>query len=89
MDYTDRVGIVTGGTGALGQSVAREIRTSEATINCVAPNTIDTEANRRMISRVDPRRWVKPEDVAELIAYSCSEAGGAVNGSVIPNYGQL
>ena len=74
---------------SLTQSVARELRTSGVTINCVAPSTIDTAANRRMIAKADPSRWVKPEEIATLIAYLCSEAGGAVNGAVIPIYGQL
>ncbi|HUZ03243.1 MAG TPA: SDR family NAD(P)-dependent oxidoreductase [Thermomicrobiaceae bacterium] len=73
---------------SMTQSLGRELRATGVTINCVAPSTIDTEANRRMMPKADPSRWVKPADIAALIAYLCSEAGAAVNGAVIPIYGQ-
>ncbi len=74
---------------SLTQSVAREIRTSGVTINCVVPSTIDTPANRAAMPKGDPTKWVKPEEVAALILYLCSDAAAAVNGAVIPIYGQL
>lgn len=75
--------------GAMTQAVAREIRTTGVTINCVAPSTIDTEANRQQLPKADPSRWVQPGDVAALLAYLCSDAAGAINGAVIPIYGQV
>lgn len=74
---------------SLTQSVAREIRTTGVTINCIVPSTIDTEANRRMMPKADPKRWVKPQAIADLIAFLCTDSGAAINGAVIPVYGQL
>lgn len=71
------------------QSVAREIRTSGVTINCLAPSTIDTEANREAMPKGNPARWVEPIQLASLILYLCSDAASAINGAVIPIYGQL
>lgn len=74
---------------SMTQTVAREIRASGVTINCVAPSTIDTEENRRIISRADPSRWVKPSQIAALLRYLCSDAAAAINGAVIPVYGKV
>ncbi len=74
---------------AMTQSVAREIRTSDVTINCLAPSTIDTEANREAMSKGNPARWVQPSQLASLILFLCSDAAAAINGAVIPIYGQL
>jgi NAD(P)-dependent dehydrogenase (short-subunit alcohol dehydrogenase family) len=74
---------------AMTQAVAREIRASGVTINCVAPGTIDTEANREAMPKGNPARWVQPSQLASLILYLCSDAAAAINGAVIPIYGQL
>lgn len=74
---------------AMTQSVAREIRTSGVTINCLAPSTINTEANREAMPKGNPARWVQPSQLASLILFLCSDAAAAINGAVIPIYGQL
>ena len=74
---------------ALTQSLARELRGTGVTINCIVPSTIDTEANRRMMPKADPSKWVKPEDVAALLLFLCSPQAEAINGAVIPIYGKL
>jgi NAD(P)-dependent dehydrogenase (short-subunit alcohol dehydrogenase family) len=74
---------------ALTQSLARELRGTGVTINCIVPSTIDTEANRRMMPKADPAKWVKPEDVAALLLFLCSPQAEAINGAVIPIYGKL
>lgn len=74
---------------AMTQSVAREIRTGGVTINCVAPSTIDTEASRQAMLKGNPSRWVQPSQIAALLLYLCSDAAAAINGAVIPIYGQL
>lgn len=74
---------------ALTQSLARELRGTGVTINCIVPSTIDTEANRRMMPKADPAKWVKPEEVAALLLFLCSPQAEAINGAVIPIYGKL
>lgn len=73
---------------SMTRAIAREVRTTGVTINCVVPSTLDTEENRRTM-KGDPARWVRPEQVAALMRYLCSDAAAAINGAVIPVYGQL
>ena len=73
---------------AMTQAIAREVRTTGVTVNCVVPSTLDTEENRQSM-KGDPSRWVRPEQVAALMLYLCSDAAAAINGAVIPVYGQL
>lgn len=73
---------------SMTQAIAREVRTTGVTVNCVVPSTLDTEENRRSM-KGDPSRWVRPEQVAALMLYLCSDAAAAINGAVIPVYGQL
>ena len=74
---------------AMTRSIAREIRTNGITINCIAPSTIDTAANRETIPKGNAARWVQPDQLASLILYRCSDAAAAINGAVIPISGQL
>jgi NAD(P)-dependent dehydrogenase (short-subunit alcohol dehydrogenase family) len=73
----------------LTQSIARELRGTGVTINCVVPSTVDTEANRQMMPKGDPATWVKPESVAALLLFLCSPEAEAINGAVIPVYAKL
>lgn len=73
----------------LTQSIARELRGTGVAVNCIVPSTIDTEANRQMMPKADPTRWVKPEEVAALLLFLCSPEAEAINGAVIPIYGKL
>lgn len=68
----------------LTQALARELRGSGVTVNCIAPGTIDTPANREAMPKADPKTWVKPEEIAALLWYLCSPEAAAVTGAVIP-----
>jgi len=39
----------------------------------VAPSTIDTPINRQSMPDADPAAWVKPQDIAALLEFICSE----------------
>ncbi len=68
-------------------AVARELRGTGVTANCIAPATIDTPANRAAMPQADPSKWVGPEQVAALLWYLCSPEAAALNGAVIPIVG--
>lgn len=53
----------------------------------VVPSTIDTPENRRAMPDADFEKWVKPEQIAETIAFLCSDAARAVRDPVIKLYG--
>lgn len=68
-------------------AVARELRGTGVTANCIAPATIDTPANRAAMPNADYTKWVRPEQVAALLWYLCSPEAAALNGAVIPIVG--
>jgi NAD(P)-dependent dehydrogenase (short-subunit alcohol dehydrogenase family) len=72
---------------ALVQAVALEVAGKGVTANVVLPSTIDTPANRAADPKADPRRWVQPKAIADLILYLTSAAAADVNGAAIPIYG--
>jgi NAD(P)-dependent dehydrogenase (short-subunit alcohol dehydrogenase family) len=77
------------GVVALTASIAADYRRSGVAANVILPAIIDTPSNRADMPDADRSRWVTPEQVAELVLFLCSEAGGALNGASIPVYGKL
>lgn len=65
------------------QTVAAECREYGVSANVLVPGIIDTPANRAAMPDADTSSWVKPEAMAEVIRFLCSDAGGAVNGSAL------
>jgi NAD(P)-dependent dehydrogenase (short-subunit alcohol dehydrogenase family) len=72
---------------ALTRAVAAETRGTDITANCVLPSIIDTPANRAAMGEENAARWVKPESLAEVVAFLASEAAGDVRGAAVPVYG--
>jgi len=52
----------------------------------VAPSTIDTVINRQSMPNADPAAWVKPEQIATLLEFICSEKGDALRDPVYKIY---
>ncbi len=72
----------------LTETIAEEVRDLGINCNCVMPSVIDTEANRKAMSDADFSKWVKPEEIARVILFLCSEDAKIINGAAIPAYGQ-
>lgn len=53
----------------------------------IVPSTIDTPANREAMPKADPGRWVKPEEIAETIAFLVSEKANSLREPVLKIYG--
>lgn len=77
------------GLVALVKSVAEETRDLDITANCVLPSVIDTPANRAAMGDAEASRWVRPERLAESIAFLASEAAGDLRGATLPVYGRV
>ncbi len=81
-------GVSKAGLNALIQTIAKEVHGKGITANVVLPSTIDTAANRKSMPDADPSRWVKPESIARLILWLCSDAAADTSGALIPVYGK-
>jgi NAD(P)-dependent dehydrogenase (short-subunit alcohol dehydrogenase family) len=56
-------------------------------VNSVLPSIIDTPANRKAIPGADFAKWPKPEEIANVILFLCSDAARVIHGATIPVYG--
>ena len=86
------------GMGAYAASKAGVHRLTEAlaaewkgkiTVNAVLPSTIDTAANRASMPNADFAKWVRPEELAEVILFLTSDAASAVTGALLPVNGRV
>jgi NAD(P)-dependent dehydrogenase (short-subunit alcohol dehydrogenase family) len=65
------------------ESAAADLQGTPITLNAVLPNTMDTPQNRAAMPGADPSRWVKLEEVANVLAFLVSDAASAVNGQAL------
>lgn len=72
---------------AMMDALAKEVRGTGVRVNSVLPSTIDTEANRRAMPQADHAKWPKPDEIARVILFLCSDAGRVVHGAAVPVYG--
>lgn len=71
----------------LTESMSAELREHNINVNCVMPSIIDTPANRADMPKADPKRWVAPAALADVILFLCSERSRAVHGAALPVVG--
>jgi NAD(P)-dependent dehydrogenase (short-subunit alcohol dehydrogenase family) len=55
----------------------------------VLPSTIDTAANRASLPDADFSKWVRPEELADVILFLASDAASAVTGALLPVAGRV
>jgi NAD(P)-dependent dehydrogenase (short-subunit alcohol dehydrogenase family) len=68
----------------LTETMAAELRSRGINVNCVLPTIIDTPENRAAMPQTDPRRWVAPQELAEVIVFLASDAARAIHGAALP-----
>jgi NAD(P)-dependent dehydrogenase (short-subunit alcohol dehydrogenase family) len=73
---------------ALFDSLAEEVKARNINVNSVVPSIMDTPANRQAMPRADYSNWPKPEDVAKVILFLCSEDAKLIQGAAVPVYGK-
>lgn len=82
--YTaSKAGVIT-----LVEVASDEVKDRGVTVNCILPSVIDTPGNRRAQPDADHSRWVKPEEIGEVIRFLVSHQSTAVTGAAIPVYGR-
>jgi NAD(P)-dependent dehydrogenase (short-subunit alcohol dehydrogenase family) len=73
----------------LTESMSAELREKGIRVNCVLPSIIDTAPNRAAMPDADPKKWVAPRDLAQVIAFLCSDGASAIHGAAIPVNGMM
>src|SRR5215831_8210717 len=71
----------------LVESLSEETKESNINVNCIMPSIIDTEANRKAMPTANFGKWAKPEDLANIVLFLCSEEAKIITGAAIPTYG--
>lgn len=73
------------------RATAREVASRSITVNAVAPGFIETEmtgdlgeaASKAILATIPLGRFGQPQDVANLVAFLASEAGGYITGQTL------
>jgi NAD(P)-dependent dehydrogenase (short-subunit alcohol dehydrogenase family) len=68
----------------LTQTLAREGAPHGITANAILPTIIDTPGNREGMPGADRSDWLDPSDIARVLLFLASPAGGIVNGAALP-----
>lgn len=65
-----------------------EYRAKGVRANAIVPSVVDTPANRASMSDADFSRWVRPEQIAAVVAGLIADDGEAVTGTHVKVYGR-
>ena len=72
---------------ALLASLASDLKGTGVRVNSILPSIIDTQANRKAMPKAEFALWPKPEDIARVILFLCSDEARVIHGAAIPVYG--
>jgi NADP-dependent 3-hydroxy acid dehydrogenase YdfG len=91
MDAASGKGMIAYGLGKslifrLAELMNDEAKGTNVVTSVVVPSTIDTAQNRKAMPDADPAKWVKPETIAEIIYFHCTDAASAIREPVIKVY---
>jgi len=77
------------GVAKLTEALADEVKDNGITVNAVLPSIIDTPVNRADMPTAEFDRWVKAEQIADLIVFLLSDRASAITGALIPITGRV
>ncbi|MGH9976580.1 MAG: SDR family oxidoreductase, partial [Nitrososphaeraceae archaeon] len=66
------------------ESIAKEVKNHDLTVNCVLPSIIDTKSNRKMMPDANFKQWVTIDELVKIIAFLSSDDSRAISGSAVP-----
>ena len=72
---------------ALVDALDAEYRKDGVRVNAVLPSVIDTPANRASMPDADFDTWVRPDQIAHVIRFLCSDDASVTSGAHVPVYG--
>lgn len=73
---------------AMLDSLAAEVKGTGVRVNTLLPSIIDTEANRKAMPKADFAKWPKPQDIARVVLFLCSDDAKVIHAAAIPVYGE-
>ena len=71
----------------LAEIVNEELQGTEASATVIAPDMIDTSANRQAMPDSDHDQWIKPEEIADAISFYLSEKADRIREPILKMYG--
>lgn len=72
---------------AMMDALAADLKGTGVRVNSILPSIIDTQANRKAMPTANFVHWPKPEDIARVILFLCSDDARVVHGAAVPVYG--
>ena len=70
----------------LAELMNAEAKGTNVVVSVIVPSTIDTPQNRKSMPDADPAKWVKPEAIADVICFYCTDAAAVLREPVIKVY---
>ncbi len=72
---------------AMMDSLAADLKGTGVRVNSILPSIIDTAVNRKAMPKADFTAWPKPEEIAQVILFLCSDDAAVIHGAAVPVYG--
>jgi len=70
----------------LAELMNDEAKGKNVVINVVVPSTIDTPPNRKAMPDANFDSWVKPEAIADIVYFNCTDAAAVLRETVLKVY---
>lgn len=70
----------------LAELMNAEAKGTNVVVSVIVPSTIDTPQNRKSMPDADPAKWVKPEAIADVIHFYCTDEAAVLREPVIKVY---
>jgi NAD(P)-dependent dehydrogenase (short-subunit alcohol dehydrogenase family) len=91
LDAKNGKGMVAYGLGKslifrLAELMNDEAKGTNVVTSVIVPSTIDTPQNRKSMPDADPAKWVKPEAIADVIHFYCSNESSVLREPIIKVY---
>ena len=77
------------GVVALTGALANEGKAHNIQVNSILPSVIDTSENRDAMPGADISDWVKPKEIAQLLAHLCQADASALSHTNLQVWGRL
>ena len=70
----------------LAELMNAEAKGTNVVVSVIVPSTIDTPQNRKSMPDADPAKWVRPESIADVIHFYCTDAASVLREPIIKVY---